>query len=591
MMGVMRKELVRTLGLLLVGIVGLVGVSGYLFRALLLGPGKDRILGVLSARAGVPVEVAEAGFDVAGWYRLRPALDLTEVRVGNPAGFTGRSLLEAQRLRVRLALRPLIASRSVRVESLDFESPRLVIERNKEGISNLEKFFQGVGGTSGPDPGRAGGGGSLTIDRLAVTGGELRYPGGAVTGAELTLSGFVPGRPCEAKVEASMAGTKVHFEGKLGPFGGKTLAIDGRMAATVALAGIPEATRRREFGELLADPGPAASAAVRAELRGDLNGALSGPARVTLREILAGRDGGTKLRLDGEAPMQVSVRKALSTPLYDLKVRGGALRMGTGEWKGNVDLLMIGGVVRAKSSGSIRGVEMNEFLSAFTRAAGKVHGVFSMPDYTMRFGGAGAEAIRRSLSGTASLSIDKGRIQALDLAAAIRAAVEQGKVEFGERSGDTEFTTLQAEVSAANEVLRFGSLAMDGPAINAAGSGSITFAQALDFQLSALVRGRVAELLLAKPAGNRPAEARLPLRIGGTVEQPRVYPDLGRLARDTGAGYAEKVVREKVLTEENRKKVADKVREKLEGLKVPFPFGRKKEGGDGPGPTSPEGRR
>ncbi|MEZ5352313.1 MAG: AsmA-like C-terminal region-containing protein [Bryobacteraceae bacterium] len=555
----------------LIAVVAAIAGSGYLIRSLLEGSGKDWVVAALAARAGVPVEVNSAEFDVAAWYRLRPSLVLGGIRLGNPQGFSGPSLLEARRLDVRLSLKPLFEKR-IEVESLVLQAPVLTVERNRQGISNLEIFMQGLTGppTEAAPGATASGAATLAIGGLRVEQGEVRLPDAVARAIDLELHDFVPGQACQ--VDLSMtpaAGSRVAFTGKLGPFSDGILGVDGELSADLALQSIPESTRRREFGELLASPGAGARVALTSTLRGDLYGALSGPARLTLRDVMTGRDGGAKLRLDGEVPIQASVRKALSTPLYDLRVRQGTLRMGGGEWKGNVDLLLVGGVVRGKSSGSIRNVDVDGFLSAFTRAAGSMQGVFSMPSYTLRFGGKDAAAIRHSLAGDGTVAVEKGRLKQLDLVASIRAVLEGVKSQ----SEGTEFTRLSSDLSIGGETLRFASIAMAGPALDASGAGSVTFSQALDFDLRTTVRGRVAELLGRKASEGAVAETSVPVRIGGTVGQPRVYPDLKRLARETGVQYAEKVVREKVLTEG----VKQKVQEKLEGLKIPFPFGKKKD--------------
>ncbi|MEZ5402749.1 MAG: AsmA-like C-terminal region-containing protein [Bryobacteraceae bacterium] len=566
----MKKILIPLFVLLLLLLAALAG-SGFLISALLTGSGKDALIAALSARAGVPIEVDSAEFDVRTWYQLNPALRLEGVRVGNPAGFAGQWLLTTRGMSARVALKPLW-NNQIQVESLHLTEPVLAFEKNRQGISNLEAFSQTVtSGQSQQTPPAASAGATLSVAEFIVDGAAIHLRDTTIDSVDLRLEDFAPGQPCRAKIRAGIGvGSDLVFEGRLGPFGSEALPLEGNLRLNLALSSIPEPTRRREFGELLADPGRAARIAVQSDLKGDLYGSLAGPARLTLRDVMAGRDGVEKLRLDGEVPMQASISKALSTPLYDLRIRNGALRMGEGEWKGNLDVLLVGGVVRGKSSGAIRNVDLDRFLTAFTRAAGRVQGVFALENYTLRFGGKDAAAIRESLAGSGTASVEKGRLKELDMLAAIRAALEGAKAP----GGDTEFSRLDAKLEIGGQRMRFPELTMSGPAIQATGSGSITFAQALDFRLSTIVRGRAAELLGRKASENAPAEAAVPMRIGGTVAKPAVYPDIGKLARQTGAEYAERVIREKVLTEG----VKEKVREKLKGFEIPLPFGgRKKE--------------
>jgi uncharacterized protein involved in outer membrane biogenesis len=553
------KRIAIALAVVIVAAGIVVAASGYLIRSLLSGTGGQRVVSALEKRAGVPVKVDSIDFDVAAWYRLTPALGLSGVNIGNPPGFSSKPLLTAEQVRVRVALRPLL-QRRVEVESVALVHPVLAMEKNRQGISNLEVFVSGLAGNPGPpaagDEPAAGARTpqvettpqaetSVAIASIVVENGEVVMPNDGFRDIQLSLDDFRPGQPCGVKLSAvtnSQAGT-LTFDGRLGPFVNDSLPLDGRLGARIRPALLPLQARKVQFGELLVEPGDKASLDLNADLKGDLFQVVDGSSRIVFRDVYVGRSGNQRLAMNGEAPLQISVRKLMSTPVADLKMRNAALRLGPGEWKGNIDLLWVGGVVRGKSSGSIRKVDINEFLSALTPASGKIEGVLEIPSYSVTFGGRDAAQIRRSLSGEASLSIDKGKLRALDLLASIRNAIEKPNSDATATGGDTPFTSLTAAAAIRDERLILDNILLGGPGLKAQGAGGVTFAQQLGFQLNVLVQGRVAELLGKASTAERAAETMVPMKISGTVANPKVFPDVRRLAVQTGVSYAEKILK------------------------------------------------
>ena len=529
----------------------LVGFSGYLLKGLVTGE-KDTLLKELSRRAGVQISVERADFDVAGWYAMRPALSLTGVKVANPPGFQQPHLLTADRIDVRVAIKPLL-SRRLEVETLVLEKPQFLIERNKQGISNLEVFSQGLGsGKAGGGPGKASGSAvAMSIQSMEIRNGEVRMAGGAVSrlhNIDLQLKDVTAGRPIPTELSAKVyEGTRstLNFKGNMGPFSPNSGAVDGEADIKLSVADVPDAVRRLEFGDLLAKPGSNSIVTLSGTVKGDLYGALQSNGKFTIDGVSVGRPEHL-LPLSGSAPLAVTVRKLMSTPVTDLRLRNALLKVGPGEWKGAVDLLMAGGVVRGKSTGAIRGIDINQFLAAFTSSDNRMAGQLNIPNYTLRFGGKDAEQIKRSLSGEGQVMVAKGQIKALDILASIRRAVEKVGLMEAEKSGNTEFTTLNTAVRIDGGALQASDFVIEGPALMVNGAGSIGFDQALQFKLSTLVRGRIAELLGRKGVGNAPAEAVVPVEVSGTVGNPRIVPNVKSMAVSTGVNFLRDLIQKRL---------------------------------------------
>jgi hypothetical protein len=239
------------------------------------------------------------------------------------------------------------------------------------------------------------------------------------------------------------------------------------------------------------------------------------------------------------------VRKLMSTPVTEVNTQKAKLRLGSGEWEGQVQLLMAGGVVRGKSTGRISKVDMSQFISAFTTATERVEGQLEIPQYSLRFGGANGDQIQKSLNGTGQLMVSKGRVKALDILGSIqRGAQKLGLVET-QQSGSTEFTTLNSLVEIADGQIKASELALDGPALQLNGLGTITFDKDLNFKITTLVRGKVAELLGYKPVGTGPAEAQVPVEITGNLDNPRIVPNIKKMAVAAGTNYLKDMLQQK----------------------------------------------
>lgn len=524
-------------------VVALVGASGYLLRGLVEGQ-REALLAALSRRAGVRIQVERAQFDVAAWYQLRPALALHGVKVSNPPGYKEPHLLTADRIDLRVALRPLL-QRRIEVETLVLESPRFVIERNRQGISNLETFTQGTRGEAESQ------GVAMRIQSLVVHKGDLRLAESAVPRMreiDLTMTDVVPGQAVDSVLKAKLyegKGSSMTFAGKAGPFTDKAAPLEGKAELTLALADVPAAVRQQQFGSMLLNGVDKAVVRMAGTVKGDLYRTVTAGGRFTVEGMKVGRDAGHLLPLGGQARLLATVSKLMSTPTTQLQLREGLLKVGAGEWKGTVDLLMVGGVVRGKSAGSISKLDINQFLGAFTSADNRMSGQLHMPSYSLRFAGRDADQLKRSLTGEAKMTVMQGRLKALDMVASIRRAVERTGMIEGDQK-DTDFTTLNVDLALAGGTITASGLVVEGPALAAHGAGTIAADQALQFKMTTLVRGRVAELLGQRKVGTNPAEAAVPIEIGGTVQNPRVTPNVAKMAVSTGLSYLQDLLKKRL---------------------------------------------
>lgn len=541
----MKRWLIAVVSVIAAGLV-LMLAAGLVAKSLVSGAAKDRLVSSLADAAGVPVSVASADFDLAQWFRLKPAISLEDVAIGNPAGFRAKHLLEAKRMSAQIALWPLLRKR-VQVRSIAIDQPRIFVESDGQGATNIETFVKRLSkgaktgtGTSPDPPGATGGG--LAIDALHVTAGEIDFSGTSIREIDLQVAGFSAGQSCRLELTAALFGganSRLHLQGQVGPFAADSLPLDGKLSVVISPAEIPPALRKKQFGDLLGAPGPKGRASLEASVKGDLYGAVAGPAKLVLSDILIGKDEKHLMPLTGEAPLAFSATRLMSNPTFDLKVPGASLRLGKGEWTGSSEVRIRGSMMSGAGRGAIRNVEINELLSNLTTAEGKIQGRLEVPSYSVRFAGKDADEIRNSLDGSGKLSVREGRIAALDLLASIQNALGSPRQEaVAGAKGATPFTSLTTDLSLGQRKLGLSQIVLDSPALRVTGAGAIGFDHTLNFNLDARVTGGLAQVVNRLARRDQAGEASVPLVVGGTIDSPQVRPSVSRLA----TGFAEGLV-------------------------------------------------
>jgi uncharacterized protein involved in outer membrane biogenesis len=548
----MNRWIVRVVAALAVAF-GLMLAVGLVLRSMVSGSAKDRLAASLGQRMGVPVTVQSAGFDLSQWFRLRPSVALEDVAVENPPGFHTKELLTAKRISAQVSLAALL-HRTIEVRSLLIEQPRITVETNERGLTNigeaLKKISSTPAGGGGPGP-ASGGGPSLAIDDLALTSGSLAVVGGQaanISDIEIHLSDFSSARRCRLQASAKLFGgssSTLKIAAEAGPVGAQTLPVDGTLSVSLALAEIPAAIRREQFGALLASPGGKSRASLEASIRGDLYGTVSGPAKLVFSDLLVGSEQHHDLPLSGEAPASFTAASLVDSPRYELKINGAKLRLGKGEWNGDADFQIHDSATSGSVRGAIRNVDINQLLSSLASADNKIQGVLAIPSFSLQFAGKNANQIRNSLRGSGKLSITQGRLAALDLVASLERALGQSQQATPGASGTTPFNTLAADLTIGQSKIDCANVVLDGPALRASGHGTIGFDESLNFELNAQVTGALARLVNTASLRAQSDSAELPFTITGAVGAVKVRPAIRKMATDTVKGLVDSFLKRK----------------------------------------------
>jgi len=525
-------------GVYLVVVLG----SGLLIKAMLSGGRIQTLVRSLNERAPVAISVAEGSFDLVEWFRFRPVVTLSRIAIANPPGFSSRPMIEAREAGAQVALFSLFQD-SVRLMRVSLREPVVNIETGPKGNTNAATVVMAkTPGGAGQEKGK-----SVSIDSLSVTGGTVLYQGQAagkglaVRDIELSLSDFGAGKRCQVTLGARLFGGKtsrVDFKGGAGPAGTDSLPAQGSLSVVIAPAEVPRALRDEYLGDLLREPPPAARAAFTAAMDGDLLKTLAGTGELQLTDFAVGRSQQARLTLAGKAPLRLAFRGLLGSPSLEVTSPGASLQLGQGRWKGSLAARYDAGRLSGQSSGSITGVKIDEMLRAFTAAKDPVSGMAEMPEYRIQFAGTNAVQIRDSLAGDGRIIVRDGKVGLFDLVGTIEAKLNSLLGGDTGKAGTTDFLKLATRFEIKNGRVTLPDLVLESSSSSVGGQGYFGFDNALSFDLATDITGALAAKLGGRPDSAGTAHLRVPVRVRGTLQSPKVYPDVAGMAKATAVEKA-----------------------------------------------------
>ena len=173
------------------------------------------------------------------------------------------------------------------------------------------------------------------------------------------------------------------------------------------------------------------------------------------------------------------------------------------------------------------------------------------------------QALLASLAGPFEARIVDGRVTGIDLWAEIERAVAAARgavAPRGSGNGHTPFDLIDARGQLAGKRIKADQFVVANASIRAQGKGTVDYGSgALDLALTARLleapQGEVAGIPLDRVVG-----VDVPLTVGGTLAEPRVRPDVGRLLESAAKQHL------KQEGEQLEKKLKDKLNETLKDL-------------------------
>ena len=527
------------------GLVGLYLVlmlgSGLAIRALLSTSLGDRIRE--SAQQSLPVNVTLSGgsLDLGQWMLFRPALALYDLRVGNPDGWGDDPMLSADRVFARAGLFDLLQGEA-RISAIEIDAPILHVEANESGQTNIDALLKAMEKPDAAEPAAdaAEPPAEFSIASLQITDGRVVYsspaePDFVAAGLNVEAGNISREDAFDFSVQLGLFEEKaieIAFDGVAGPMAPGAFPAQGTLSAEGALGRIPADFRQKMLGSFLADPGEDSAFQLQVNLEGDLFGVVSGAGSIDLQDISLGKAGDVQFPLSGQSELLLTLMKPIANPAFHLIMPEASLAFGLGNWQGGVEVQYDGTTLSGKSSGAIDGVDLNQMLSAFTDAGGVAFGDLTMPRYDIRFTGRDSEQIFNSLNGSGRIELANGRFEIFDTLQTIQGHVQKLMSGESAASGATNFVEFSSDLVVQDQRVQTNNIILRGDTLRIEGDGSFGFDQSLHLDLRSAVSGAVAQLVGGRPDDSGVAWVVVPLRVRGSVSNPSVKPDLGRLVRD-----------------------------------------------------------
>lgn len=177
--------------------------------------------------------------------------------------------------------------------------------------------------------------------------------------------------------------------------------------------------------------------------------------------------------------------------------------------------------------------------------------------------GADTDAIKKTLAGMLDFNVKEGAINGFDLWYEIRrarAVLKQQSIPTRSGPEQTNFTSLSGSATVDNGQLSNKDLVAAMQYLKVTGQGSINLvSNGIDYQVNAAVMKIPAEDKLAEQTQDI-AGLSIPVRITGTIADPKVRPDVAGLVKEKAK---QRIDEEKQKLEEKAK---DKLKDKLRGL-------------------------
>jgi uncharacterized protein involved in outer membrane biogenesis len=540
---------------------GVMLASGLAIKAMLSGSRIQQLFSSLNQRVPATLSAQGGTFDLQQWFLFRPVVTLEGLSVANPPGFSTQPLLTAKQVGAQVALLSFF-KKEFEIVRVSLTAPEVNIESDVKGNTNLGLLLAGLtkgGGTKASEP---GGGGGVAIRRLSITSGTVHYaaqaagPGLAIRDIELSLADFSADSTCRLTLRAALFGgraSRVEFEGRLGPFTATSVPTQGNLSVALAPAEFPPAFRKTYFGDVLSDPGSASKASFRTSLQGDFAGKLNGEGMLELAGFELGPAGGKRLALHGQAPLRITIGEAMKSPTFELISRGASLTLGQGQWKGSIETRFDGSRVQGQSSGSIGGVRIEELLQTFTTTKNSVSGMAEIPQYNLRFAGKDANQIRDSLAGSGSIRLQQGRVALFDLLRSVENKIKNVMGGETTASGATDFVGFDSRFEIKNGQLLLSDILLKSAASSVSGQGRVGFDHSMEFDLITGISGSLAARLGGRPDASGQAQLRVPVKVRGTLEAAKVYPDVAGMAKaqavERGLGLLDSFIKKRTAAQ------------------------------------------
>ena len=219
------KGMLKWIGIIVGGLLVLIIAAAFIIpRVIDIKKYKPVIQGKIASATGRPFSFGDdMDVSVFPWVGVR----LTDLHLGNPAGYKEKDMVAVKGFEVRLKVMQLL-SRKIEVKTFVLDSPKIYLEKMKDGRANWEGMGkdegkkEDLGKKTGPSP---LGLEALDIESFSVINGQVTYiDAGAglkkeISDLNLKFSGISFEKPVGISLGIKIDGKPVLLEGSVGPVG------------------------------------------------------------------------------------------------------------------------------------------------------------------------------------------------------------------------------------------------------------------------------------------------------------------------------------------------------------------------------------
>ncbi len=484
------------------------------FQARILKQGKTFLEESLSKEINLRIEFADVNIDWMKILKFTPSVQIKNFKLANPENFRARDFIEAESISVELDLWKLL-EKNISIKSIIINKPKIHLEQNPDGAFNLDKVIHELTKKPAPisikfnkdtkkTPAATASSqpvfefDKLSLDELIINKGQISLISYAnrqslevfsIDDLSFKTLNFATDKESTIELQFSILGTKaqnIKYQGKVGPFGEGSIPSTGVLDFSLLIKDIPKEMRKKYFGEILLEPQSTDKLAFAINLKGDLMDKLAGGGSIKITELHLGKPKDRQITVQGNLPIYLSLVNLATIPQIYFNLNKSKLQINS---ESSIDLALKASLVNRRitgsATGSVKGIEINTMLSAFTEYRDQLYGSFEIPNFKLDFNGSDADELLTSLKGDGLISIKNGHFELLEKIFKIKGIITdliETKAQIKNIELD-KFLSIEAPFVIENRKFKNDRIEIVTSLTTIRGAGYFSFDDRIDYQL------------------------------------------------------------------------------------------------------------
>ncbi|MFA5059764.1 MAG: AsmA family protein [Candidatus Omnitrophota bacterium] len=591
------------------------GIAGYVFlKTFDINKYKPQILSAIKDSTGRTAAVGQLRLTFSATQGI--VLNISKLAISDHLDFSKENFLEVENIDLGIDVIPLVSRREIALSSLQINSPKLILIRNKNGVFNVQTFVpasdkqdlskdasranMSAGQAEAALPmaqvhsSSAAAFPALSIRSVWLKNGEIVFVDQSfspelkvvISSLDIKANDLASKRPSNLIARASLWSRKqnIILDGKMTVDLEKQNATfnDLKLNFDLSEISLPELYASLSFAKDLE-----MIKAVEGQLQSDIQRAVVGAQG--LRELsLDGKIIGGKLRLSS-LPLPIDpVTASFAADEKKFEIKNAKLGLADGnitgdgtiedylkEQKFNFDLV-------------IDAIDLSKIVPAQDQPVGLEGKLFGQSNVSGK--GFAPDNLFESLSGTGSLNVKGGKLKNINVLKLVLSKISMipglaekvnenlpEKYKDAMQSEDTILKTVDLRNHISENTLVIDSLQVETDAFALSGDGRLSFDQAITLNTLIVIPQDLSEAMSASAEGlqylfDENKQIAIPLRIGGKIPNLTFFPDLEYLGKRIMANRGR----------EELEKVLDKVFKRDETSEPSTPEGQDPDGQEQP---------